>query len=147
MGTCSIAEAQNLVPLRTRGLRSLVGGHVHPSHRLVPQLLHPITQPDLEKAHPLHGEAVMSLRNWVTTAGHFVFFFVVLKMGHTDTEQFSSSDKGTDQCTRFDHGTEITSHQESIQSSVLDTTLMTLARVQRYFTLVILKLRAERIPV
>jgi len=74
----------------------------------------------------------MSLRNWVATAGHFVFFFAMLKMGHTDTEQFSTSHKGTEQPTRFDHGTEITSHLESVRSSVLGTALMTSARVQRY---------------
>lgn len=127
--------------------RSLVGRCMHPSRRLVPQLWHPIIWPNLEKAHSLHGEAVMSLTNWVTTAGHFVFFFAMLKMRQTDTEQFSTSDKGTEQPTRFDHGTVITSHLESIKSSVLDTTLMTSARVWRYFTLVLLKLREERKPV
>lgn len=97
------AEAQNLTPLSTHDLKYLSGRCMHPNSRLVLQVLHPIIWPSIEKAHPLHEEAVMSLRNWVTTAGHFAFFIAVLKLGHGDTEQISSSDKGTEQTPSFNH--------------------------------------------
>lgn len=143
----STAEAQNLMPLSTHTLKCLSGRFMHPSGRIVLRVLHPIIWPSTEKAHPLHEGAVMSLRNWVTTAGHFVFFIAVLKLGHSDTEQISSSDKRTEQTPSFDHTIEITSHWdlEPIGILSLDTDLMTSARVQRQFTLV-LKFREERKP-
>lgn len=110
----STTEAQNL-PLSAHGLKYLPGRCMHPSCRLVPQVLHSIFWASTEKAHPLHEEAVTSHRNWVTTAGHFVFFNAVLKLGHRDTEQISSSDKGTEQNPSFNHSIEITSDLEPIQ--------------------------------
>lgn len=127
----STAEAQNVMPLSTHGLKYLTGKCVHPSCRLVPQFLYPIIWPSIEKAHPLLEEAVMSLRNWVTTAGHFVFFNPVIKLGHSDTEQMSLSDKGTEQTLGSNRSIETTSDLEQIQSLALDMNLITSARVQR----------------